>query len=226
MLDKLKLEMNSSLPLREVVFQTLRTAILRGDLEPGERLMEIHLASRLGVSRTPIREAIRMLELEGLVVMLPRKGAQVAEMTAESLRDVMEVRESLEALAVELAVIRMTEGDLEHLKTAEARFQEALEHGDPVEIADSDEHYHDVIYASTGNGRLVQILYNLRLHMYRYRLEYIRDEKSRAILRKEHEQILDGLTKRDPEEALKAVRAHIGNQKKTMLDRIQSRTTA
>ena len=69
------------LPLRDVVFQTLRQAILHGDLEPGERLMEIHLANRLGVSRTPIREAIRKLELEGLVVMIPRRGAIVASIT-------------------------------------------------------------------------------------------------------------------------------------------------
>lgn len=66
------------LPLRDVVFNTLRRAILKGELEPGERLMEIALANKLGVSRTPIREAIRKLELEGLVVMIPRKGAEVA----------------------------------------------------------------------------------------------------------------------------------------------------
>ena len=69
---ELKLDMNSYLPLRDVVFQTLRDAILKGELEPGERLMEIHLANKLGVSRTPIREAIRMLEKEGLAVTIPR----------------------------------------------------------------------------------------------------------------------------------------------------------
>ena len=73
--------MDALLPLRDVVFKTLRQAILTGELKPGERLMEIHLAEKLGVSRTPIREAIRQLELEGLVVMIPRKGAQVAHMT-------------------------------------------------------------------------------------------------------------------------------------------------
>ncbi len=221
MLDNLKLEADTSLPLRDVVFQTLRNAILRGDLEPGERLMEIRLAGKLGVSRTPIREAIRMLELEGLVVMVPRRGAQVASMSEENLRDVMEVRESLEELAVELACIRMTEEDLEKLRAAEEDFRAALEEGNSIRIADSDEHYHEVIYRATGNHRLLQILYNLRLHMYRYRLEYIRDQRSRELLCREHEQILDGLSRRDPEEALKAVRAHIGNQKSAMLDRIR-----
>ena len=79
--------MNEFLPLREVVFQTLRQAILKGELKPGERLMEVALAERLGVSRTPIREAMRKLELEGLVVMVPRKGAQVASITEKDLTD-------------------------------------------------------------------------------------------------------------------------------------------
>ena len=70
--------MNEYLPLRDVVFNTLRQAILRGELKPGERLMEIQLANKLGVSRTPIREAIRKLELEGLVLMIPRRGAESA----------------------------------------------------------------------------------------------------------------------------------------------------
>jgi len=85
---KLEVTMDEYLPLRDVVFKTLRQAILRGELKPGERLMEIKLANKLGVSRTPIREAIRKLELEGLVLMIPRRGAEVAEITEKSLNDV------------------------------------------------------------------------------------------------------------------------------------------
>ena len=95
------------LPLRDVVFNTLRQAILRGELKPGERLMEIRLANQLGVSRTPIREAIRMLELEGLVIMIPRKGAQVAQITEKDLNDVLEVRLGLEELATRFACERI-----------------------------------------------------------------------------------------------------------------------
>ena len=85
----LQMEDYQYLPLRDVVFRTLRQAILRGELKPGERLMEIRLANQLGVSRTPIREAIRMLELDGLVIMVPRKGAQVAQITEKDLNDVL-----------------------------------------------------------------------------------------------------------------------------------------
>ena len=106
-------DMNEYLPLREVVFNTLRQAILKGELKPGERLMEIALAERLGVSRTPIREAMRKLELEGLVVMIPRRGAQVANITEKDLNDVLEVRIVLENMAIEKACARMTEEDIE-----------------------------------------------------------------------------------------------------------------
>ena len=92
MKGELKMDVNEYLPLRDVVFNTLRQAILTGEMEPGERLMEIQLANKLGVSRTPIREAIRKLELEGLVIMIPRKGAEVAHITVKDMRDVLEVR--------------------------------------------------------------------------------------------------------------------------------------
>ncbi|MEG0711644.1 MAG: GntR family transcriptional regulator, partial [Niameybacter sp.] len=103
------MKINEYLPLRDIVFQTIRKAILNGELEPGERLMETQLGEKLGVSRTPIREAIRKLELEGLVVMVARKGAQVAQFTEKDIEDVLQVRASLEALAAKLACKHMDE---------------------------------------------------------------------------------------------------------------------
>lgn len=213
---ELKVNMNEYLPLRDVVFNTLRQAILKGELEPGERLMEIQLADRLGVSRTPIREAIRKLELEGLVLMIPRKGAEVAKISEKSLRDVLEVRRSLDELAIELAIQRMTEEDLQKLEEAQETFRKAVQSGDAMTIAESDEHYHDVIYNATGNSRLVQILNNLREQMYRYRLEYIKDEDKRQILVVEHEQILKAIQGRRVTEAKIAIREHIDNQEITV----------
>ena len=119
MTNHFEVNMDEYLPLRDVVFKTLRQAILKGELEPGERLMEIQLAERLGVSRTPIREAIRKLELEGLVLMIPRKGAEVAKISENNLRDVLEVRRSLEELAIDLACQRITAEELESLNKAE-----------------------------------------------------------------------------------------------------------
>jgi len=207
-----KVNMNEYLPLRDVVFNTLRQAILKGELEPGERLMEIQLADRLGVSRTPVREAIRKLELEGLVLMIPRKGAEVAKISEKNLRDVLEVRRSLEELAIELACQRMTEEDFEALEKAQEAFQLAVEAGDSMTIAETDEHYHDIIYNGTGNIRLVQILNNLREQMYRYRLEYIKDAEKRQILLAEHNRILKAVNGRQVADAKVAIREHIDNQ--------------
>lgn len=214
--NDLKVNMNEYLPLRDVVFNTLRQAILKGELDPGERLMEIQLAERLGVSRTPIREAIRKLELEGLVLMIPRKGAEVAKISEKSLRDVLEVRRSLEELAIELACLRMREEEVEALAEAQKAFREAVSDGDAMKIAETDEAYHDVIYGGTGNDRLVQILNNLREQMYRYRLEYIKDEDKRQILLLEHDKILKAVGLRHVEEAKEAMREHIDNQEITV----------
>lgn len=212
MTNNFQVEMNEYLPLRDVVFKTLRQAILKGELEPGERLMEIQLAQRLGVSRTPIREAIRKLELEGLVIMTPRKGAEVAKISESNLRDVLEVRSSLEELAIDLACQRMQPEELKELEEAEEKFVRAIQSGDAMEIAQTDERYHDIIYHSTKNERLVQLLNNLREQMYRYRLEYIKDEDKRQILQIEHEHILKALSLRHVQEAKQAVREHIDNQ--------------
>ena len=214
---KFEMKMDAYLPLRDVVFQTLRQAILREDLAPGERLMEIPLANKLGVSRTPLREAIRMLEQEGLVMMIPRRGAQVAGISEKSLRDVLEVRRSLEKLAIELACERMTEEDLRRLEEAEEEFGKAVRGGDALRIAESDESFHDVIYSGTGNTKLVQMLNNLREQMYRYRLEHIKDEKSRLSLMEEHVRMMEALRNRDVDLAKKAAGEHILNQEENVL---------
>ena len=155
-----EVSMNEYLPLRDVVFNTLRQAILRGELKPGERLMEIQLANKLGVSRTPIREAIRKLELEGLVLMIPRKGAEVAEITEKSLRDVLEVRRALEELAVRLACDKISEEKIQELKEAAEYFRSTLKSGDITKIAEADVKFHDVIYLATDNQKLIQLLHN------------------------------------------------------------------
>lgn len=221
MSNDLKVNMNEYLPLRDVVFNTLRQAILKGELAPGERLMEIQLAERLGVSRTPIREAIRKLELEGLVLMIPRKGAEVAKISEKSLRDVLEVRRSLEELAIELACQRMTPEAIEELEKKQEEFKEAVEQGNPMEIAETDEAYHDVIYKGTCNDRLVQMINNLREQMYRYRLEYIKDEDKRQILLLEHDNILKAVRQRKVQEAKEAMREHIDNQEITVSKNIK-----
>ena len=219
MADKLEIRMDEYLPLRDVVFNTLRQAILKGELKPGERLMEIQLANKLGVSRTPVREAIRKLELEGLVLMIPRKGAEGAEITRQDMEDVLEVRTALEELAVKDACDHITDAQLSELKKASNEFKKALLEGkDLVTCADADMHFHDVILSATNNRRLIQMLNNLSEQMYRYRMEYLKDERTHKTLIEEHDAIRRALKKHDKVKAGAAIRVHIDNQKRSILE--------
>ena len=219
MADKLEIRMDEYLPLRDVVFNTLRQAILKGELKPGERLMEIQLANKLGVSRTPVREAIRKLELEGLVLMIPRKGAEVAEITRQDMEDVLEVRTALEELAVKDACDHITDAQLSELKKASNEFKKALLEGkDLVTCADADMHFHDVILSATNNRRLIQMLNNLSEQMYRYRMEYLKGERTHKTLIEEHDAIRRALKKHDKVKAGAAIRVHIDNQKRSILE--------
>lgn len=212
MTDNLTLNMDAYLPLRDVVFNTLREAILRGDLKPGERLMELQLAAKLGVSRTPIREAIRMLEQEGLAVTVPRRGAEVARMTLKDMEDVLEIRETLDELAVQLACKKISSEQLEQLRKVKEDFELNTRSNDVKKIAESDVKFHDIIYEATDNPKLVSMLSNLREQAYRYRVEYLKDTNSYPILIREHEAILEGLQSRDCQKAAKAMQEHVENQ--------------
>lgn len=212
--DKLSRMMTEyqGMPLRDVVFYTLRKGILRGDLQPGERLMEIRLANRLGVSRTPVREAIRMLELEGLVINLPRRGAQVSRITEKDLHDVLEVREGLEEIAVAFACERISAQELDDLYQASRLFEALVGTDDVTALAEADEKFHSIIYTATRNDRLVQLINNLREQMYRYRVEYLKDAANRDTLIREHDELWRRIGERSAEEAKLCMRTHIDRQ--------------
>ena len=219
--EQLQIDMDEFLPLRDVVFNTLRKAILTGQLKPGERLMEVHLADRLGVSRTPIREAIRKLELEGLVIMIPRRGAEVARITEKSLKDVLEVRRALDMLSVELACDRITEEDSRRLFEACQTFEQAAKGKDASVTASADVALHDIIVEATGNQRLKQLVNNLSEQMYRYRFVYIKEESRHDNLVKEHREIYESIAQRDKERACTAAKLHIDNQEKSIIRQIR-----
>ncbi|MCD7981174.1 MAG: GntR family transcriptional regulator [Clostridiales bacterium] len=212
MTDNLELETDAYLPLRDVVFHTLRTAILKGDLKPGERLMELQLAAKLGVSRTPIREAIRMLEQEGLAVMIPRKGAEVAKMTEKDMEDVLQIRCALEELAVRLSCQNITQTEFQELRAAMEQFREMTRTDDIAAIAKADVNFHDVLYKSAENPKLLGLLNNLREQMYRYRVEYLKDPSIYPQLIEEHHQLYEAVREKDGERASAITRKHLENQ--------------
>ena len=222
--NQLTLAMDDYLPLRDVVFNTLRQGILHGLLPPGLRLMEIQLAKQLGVSRTPVREALRMLELEGLVNTVPRKGAEVAAITQKDLHDVLDVRCALEELAVDLACQTITQEELNKLHELLDKFRVLTQKGDISGLAECDVEFHDIIIQSTGNNRLIQLLNNLREQMYRYRLEYLKDLSTHQTLLKEHLTIAKCLEQRDVVAAKLTIRDHINKQYEDVIHNLKKET--
>jgi len=212
MKEDLKLDVNAFLPLRDVVYHTLRDAILRGDIAPGERLMEMHLADQLGVSRTPIREAIRMLEQEGLAITAPRRGAQVARMTQKDLEDVLEIREALDELAVKGACHGMNDELFQKLYDSMSDFGAAVKEKDIRAMVDADEEFHNVIYKAANNPKLVTLINNLKEQMYRYRYEYIKETTDYNPLISEHAAIIDGLKRKDEPFVAGIMHQHLQNQ--------------
>lgn len=221
MVEDLQLVIADNIPLRDAVFETLREAILKGVLSPGQHLMEMQLAYQLGVSRTPVREAIRMLELEGLVNMVPRKGARVAAISEKSLCDVLEVRRALEELSVRLACTRMERNDLEKLDSINQQFIRVCQSDDVVQIARIDENFHAVIYEAADNAKLLQLLNQMQNQMYRYRIEYIKLKERRQILVEEHKKIIHALARRDGDAASDAISTHIAHQEQYVMSVIQ-----
>ncbi len=217
-----KINLNDYKPLRDVIFNTLREAIIAGELKPGERLMEVQLAERMGVSRTPVREAIRKLELEGWVNMIARKGAQVTGLSVKDIMDVLEVRASMDALATALSAARIKDDELKELKNIYAQFSNYMEKENLSGLIKKDVEFHEIIYRSSRNDKLIQIVSNLREQVQRFRVIYLKDYSSPKDIVKEHLEIIEAISTRDEERASKVAKKHIENQKEAIINSIKN----
>lgn len=211
---------NDYKPLRDVIFATLREAIVAGELKPGERLLEVKLADKMGVSRTPVREAIRKLELEGLVVMLPRKGAHVANLSAKDIANVLEIRAALDALATVLAANRITDSELKELERIHEQFISCVEKNNIQGAIKKDVEFHDAIYRAARNEKLVQVSGNLWEQVQRFRVVYLRDYDSVKAVIKEHSDILKAISAKDADAARICASRHIKSQEEKIIAEI------
>lgn len=215
------IKLDSYKPLRELVFESLREAIITGTLKPGERLMEIQLAEELGVSRTPVREAIRKLELEGFVVMIPRKGAYVAGLSLKEMSDVFEIRGALESLAAQLAAERITDEELEKLERLLVKIAEHIEKGDIEQVIALDIEFHDVLFQASRNQRLVQMVSYLREQVHRYRTTSLSYPGRMKAALEEHMKIVEALSARDAEAAGRLAQEHIDSAESSFMQAIK-----
>ena len=216
------IRLDSYQPLREVVCETLREAIRKGILKPGERLMEIQLAEELGVSRTPVREAIRKLELEGYVIMMPRRGTYVANLSIRDVNEVFEIRTSLESLSSGLAAERITDEELESLQRLLVRIGEFIECNNMEKIVETDMQFHDLLYQASRNTRLVGIIYNLREQLTRFRSTSMSFPGRLKATLEEHRAIVEAIAQGDVKGAQHASEYHMEKSEQTLLKSMEA----
>jgi DNA-binding GntR family transcriptional regulator len=212
-----KLKLDSYQPLRDVIFETLRKSIVSGDIKPGERLMEVTLAEQMGVSRTPVREAIRRLEAEGLVTMIPRKGTYVSELSIKDMMDVLEIRCSLDRLATTLATKHIESSQIKSLESIHKQYVTNVEKGNIEGAIRKDVEFHDMIYSVSGNPRLVGVAGSLREHVYRFRVAYMTDTNIAENVLHEHEEILNAIRNSQDTKAAELAERHIRHQMESII---------
>lgn len=211
------IRLDSYKPLRELVCENIRQAIIDGTFSPGERLMEIQLADEMGVSRTPVREAIRKLELEGFVVMIPRRGTYVADISIKDITEIYEIRITLDELAAGLAAERITDDELAQLNYYLLEIGKHVANNDLDKIVEVDTAFHDVLYTASRNERLRSIINNLREQLTGIRGRSMGYPGRLIETMDEHRLLVEAIAARDVDRARGAARTHIENAEHTLM---------
>ena len=215
----LNLDLHNHRPLREIVYEELKRQILMGEITPGPRMMEVELAEKMGVSRTPVREAIRKLEKEGLVAIEPRRGAYASDISIKDMLDVLEVRQDLEGMAAAMAARKVTEDEKKAFIKANTAYMEAVKSGDTEEIIRCDEVFHKLIGDFSGNKTLNQLLSQVQELALRFRYLYYDDFSRYEKMPMEHEEIEEAILSGDSRKARIVAEEHIDNLKKFVTEK-------
>lgn len=212
-------------PLRETVCEALRNAIKRGILEPGERLMEVQLAEELGISRTPVREAIRKLEQEGYVIMMPRRGTYVSSVSVKDIKEIFEIRSALETLSAELATMRIEPEELEKLRTLLSEIEGHIQRKDIDKIVATDIEFHGLLYQVSRNERLVAIISNLMEQLARFRTLSMSYPGRLQETLAEHREMVEAIAAGDVDAARDAAERHMQQAEETLLKAMRTNKT-
>jgi DNA-binding GntR family transcriptional regulator len=199
-----------ALPLRERVVSEIRHTILSGQAEPGAILRETELAQKLGVSRGPVRDALAVLEREGLVTSRPNHRARVAVLNLRDVEEIYSLRRSLEMLAARRAASNVTDADLQSMRKVLTRMDSALDRQDLIELSHLDASFHDHIYAATRHDRLYRAWADLRSQVTLFLVSRnTAAVTSREIVIGEHEAMLEALTARNADVLVRLTDEHL-----------------
>lgn len=221
----LDFDTNNHKPLRDIVYEELRNQILTSKIEPGTRMMEIDLAEKMDVSRTPIREAIRKLEEEGLVIIKPRKGAYVSDVSIPDIVNILEVREHFDGIAAYYAAQRITDEQKKELQKVASKFDKAVSDGNMDDMIKYDARFHKIIVEGANNNYLAVMVERVQELVLRFRYIYYKDYNRAEEVPNEHVMIMEAIFSGNAEMAKDESEKHIHQLKELMLTEKDSFTT-
>jgi DNA-binding GntR family transcriptional regulator len=212
-----KFIIKSTKSIRRKIYDHLREQLLSGKIPARQHLIETKIAKEIGTSRTPVREALHNLELEGLIESIPRVGYVVKAINEAEVEEICEIRTAIEEVAARWAMAKSPQRLIEDLRKNISVSEEKVVHGDPKTFIDLDAQFHEIIARQSGSKRLQELGQTLRRHMLRYRLQsiYLMNNVLRAI--DGHKTILEAIEKGDLEEVNRAIKSHLEQSKKDIL---------
>jgi len=214
----------NSIPVRKRVYERMKSAILSGDLNPAERLTEEHLAEMMGVSRTPVREALYKLESEGLIKPLETRGFIVSEDSKEEVEELFEIRSILEGYALRIISEKITEEDLQKLDGFIEKAEEALNKNRMNEVFKWNTQFHDTLHELVSEKlQLYRMMVNMRKNVLRYRKDTLQSPDGAKRTLDGHRKILLSLRLRDPDLCERTMRDHIKEAKEDALQTLVGR---
>ena len=206
--------------IREAVYEQLKQAVLSGAFDDGERLVEHDLAERLSVSRTPVREALKRLESEGLLTALPRQGLVAKKYTNEEIREIYMIRIALESLAAEYAAMNATDEDIAELEVLADEMERVATDPQAADEAYFEAHrsFSEAFNRASRMPTLVRLIESLREQLSRFRRVSLRGKARRDAAQQEHRELLEAIRRKDPELAIERTRQHIENALKAYFE--------
>lgn len=199
--------------LTSTIFEKIREDILIGKYVTGEKIVEAKLAEEFGVSRTPVREALKQLELDGLVDNIPNRGVMVKGISKQDIDDIFTIRVAIEGIAVKWAIERMDDSDLEKLKEIFELMEFYTFKKDLDKIAELNTKFHEVIYNATKSRYLEHVLKDFQFFMKTTRYKSLRSPGRMESALDEHREVLSAFKDKDIDRAVKAILAHVNNSR-------------
>jgi len=213
---KIRLSLEKPVSIREKVYAVVREDILNGRFSPGERMVETRLAEEIRISRTPIREALHMLEREGLLESIPRVGYRVRELKWEEVEEICEIRKVNEVLAARWAMRRITPSEVQALEQNLEVSEASVRGGASMSFVERDAEFHEIFVRASGSDRLLELCQSLRRYMLRYRIESLHLSETVMEAIRGHRLILECIRRRDEKGVEKAIGDHLEFSKRSV----------